>query len=344
MKPAQISMYQILQTTLLAAWLLVMSIVGAIATEQNKSQSPPLQNEQTISTGKSQSLWRQSQQWLQQKQAQVSAKLSNYLDQFSKTNDYRFALSLIVASLIYGLVHAAGPGHGKVLVSSYVMANNQTMSRGIILAFLSAFVQGTVAIVLVGSLVFLFNQSGATIKNYGHSLAQISYCLIIALGVYLFISLLRTRLKRNASIDLKHPHESHDHHHHDDNCGCNHGHMPTSQEVQGKWDLPKIISLVLSVGLRPCTGALYILAFALVKGLFWVGAIAVYAMALGTAITISIMIMAVVSGRQLALFSSGENSKGTSLVYDVCAFGGAIVIVLFGSLLLASSFAPARPF
>jgi len=336
MKSPQIPIYQILQTSLLALWLLMSSMASVFATEHNNLKTPLLQNEQTDSSNKIANAWRHSQQWLRQKQAQISAKLSTYLDQFSKTNDYKFALSLIVASLIYGLVHAAGPGHGKVLVSSYVMANNQTMSRGILLAFLSAFVQGTVAIVLVGSLVFLFNQSGATIKNYGHSLAQLSYCLIIALGVYLFISLLRKRLTTSTPAL--------DHAHHDENCGCSHGHMPTSQEVQGDWDLPKIISLVLSVGLRPCTGALYILAFALVKGLFWVGAIAVYAMSLGTAITISLMIMAVVSGRQLALSTSGQNSKAGKLVYDVCAFGGAIVIVLFGSLLLSSSFAPTRPF
>ena len=86
------------------------------------------------------------------------------------------------------------------------------------------------------------------------------------------------------------------------------------------------------------------LAFALIKNLFWIGAIAVYAMALGTAVTISLMTMAVVGGRELALVSTAGNHRGVSLVYDLCAFGGAIVIILFGSLLLASSTGPVSPF
>ena len=97
------------------------------------------------------------------------------------------------------LVHAAGPGHGKVVVSSYVMANNQTMRRGIILAFLSAFVQGTVAIVLVGGMAYLFNATGASIKQFGLKLTQLSYIFIILLGLYLLVSMAYRRYKNRKS-------------------------------------------------------------------------------------------------------------------------------------------------
>lgn len=296
------------------------------------------------------SLWQSLTIWVNQKQVILSKTLTSYLQQFKKTNDYTFAVMMIGLSFLYGLVHAAGPGHGKVVVSSYIMANNQTMRRGIFLSFLSSLVQGTVAVSLVAIPALIFNASGTTIKKLGLQFTQFSYILIILLGIYLLYSLLYKKWKNNRSHSSKntnaHAH-THDHSHdhdHDENCGCGHSHIPRAEEVQGKWDLAKIVSLVLSVGLRPCTGALYILALALIKGVFWIGVLSVYAMALGTAITISLVTMTVVGGRKFAYFSSGSNSRLGSYVYDVCTLGGAVMIIFFGTVLLSSSFAPVSPF
>ncbi|MBO6549717.1 MAG: delayed-early response protein/equilibrative nucleoside transporter, partial [Rhizobiales bacterium] len=200
-------------------------------------------------------------------------------------------------------------------------------------------------------------------KKLGLQFTQVSYILIILLGMYLLYSLIYRKWKsrqthsehhhhnhtHSHSHDHDHTHNhhhSHEHHTHDhhDECGCGHSHIPSAHEVQGKWDIAKIISLVLSVGLRPCTGALYVLALALIKGVFWVGVVSVYAMALGTAITISLVTMAVVGGRQVAFVTSSGNSRFGNYLYDVCTMGGAIVIILFGSLLLSSSFTPITPF
>lgn len=289
-----------------------------------------------------QSYWQQIRLWLYQKQAGINKQLSENLQKFNETNDYKFAGILILASFLYGLVHAAGPGHGKVVVSSYIVANQQTMRRGILLAFLSAFVQGTTAVVLVGSLVFLFDATGRSIKQFGLHLTQMSYVLIITLGIYLLISTIKRHYKTFLPVMPGDP--TTNHHHHDEDCGCDHKHMPDASELAGKWDIAKITSLVLSVGLRPCSGALYILAFALVKGLFWVGAISVYAMALGTAITISLVTMAVVSGRNIAFITTKENSRTRKVMSALLSMSGAVVIILFGAILLSSTFVPARPF
>ena len=290
----------------------------------------------------SQGWYTATKQWIWQKQAEISRTLGNYLEQFKATNDISFAAALIGASLLYGLVHAAGPGHGKIVVSSYVMANNQTLRRGIFLAFLSSFVQGTVAVALVGSLAFIFNATGSTIKEVSFQFTQMSYALICGLGLYLLYAAVKRRWQRMAT-NSPHSH-SHNANHNEQACGCGHSHIPTSKEVQGKWDLAKVISLVLSVGLRPCTGALYVLAFALIKGLFWVGALAVYAMALGTAMTISLMTAAVVSGRQMALLTSAGNNRTLAILSDIFSFGGALVILALGLFLLTASQGAVRPF
>lgn len=299
--------------------------------------------------------WQSLTIWINQKQIILSKTLSDYLQKFQQTNDYSFAVFLIGLSFLYGLVHAAGPGHGKVVVSSYIMANNQTLRRGIILSFLSSFVQGTVAVSLVAIPAFIFSASGSTIKKLGLQFTQLSYVLIILLGTYLLTTLLYRKWQtvpqannhKHSHASSSHDHDQSHHHHdhvHDENCGCGHSHIPRADQLQGKWDIAKIISLVLSVGLRPCTGALYVLALALIKGVFWVGALSVYAMALGTAITISLVTIAVVSGRSFAFFSVKQDSRFGSYLYDACTIGGAMVIILFGSLLLSSSFTPVTPF
>lgn len=296
------------------------------------------------------SSWSILQSWLRRKQAVVSRTFSTYIDKYQQTNDISFAIALILASLLYGLVHAAGPGHGKIIISSYVLANNQTMRRGIILAFLSALAQGTIAVLLVGAMVFLFQQTGTSIKKYGLQMTQGSYLLVIALGSFMFLSAAYRRfLKKPQTVavnhnDHSHNHDGHHHNHHDDDCGCGHSHMPDSAQLQGKWDIPKVTALVLSVGLRPCTGALYVLAFALIKGVFWIGAMAVYAMALGTAVTISLMTMAVVGGRNLAFLSSGMDNIFGRLLFDIFTLGGALIITAFGVILFLNSLSPASPF
>ncbi len=312
---------------------------------QNTAGAQKVRENQNTTSKKN--LWQSLTIWVNQKQIILSNTLTNYLQQFKKTNDYSFAVMLIGLSFLYGLVHAAGPGHGKVVVSSYIMANNQTMRRGILLSFLSSLVQGTVAVSLVAIPALVFSASGTTIKKLGLQFTQLSYILIILLGVYLLYSLLHKKWKSgradHSTHNHSHNHEHHDHEHHDD-CGCGHSHIPRAEDVQGKWDLAKIVSLVLSVGLRPCTGALYVLALALIKGVFWIGVLSVYAMALGTAITISFVTMAVVGGRKFAYFSSSENSRFGSYVYDACTMGGAVIIIIFGTVLLSSSFTPLSPF
>ena len=285
-----------------------------------------------------------SKAWLLQKQIEISRTLNTYLEQFKNTNDYTFAAFLIGASLLYGLVHAAGPGHGKIVVSSYVMANNQTLKRGIVLAFLSSLVQASVAVGLVGSLAYIFQASGSTIKSVSHQFTQASYLLICLLGLYLLYTVIKRRWQSNSLAKKPaHAHQTADQPS-QERCGCGHSHIPNSTELEGKWDTAKVISLVLSVGLRPCTGALYVLAFALVKGVFWVGAVAVYAMALGTAMTISLMTTAVVTGRQMVLFTSQGNSRTITIITDIFSFAGALAILALGLFLLSTSQAGLRPF
>ena len=103
------------------------------------------------------------------------------------------------------------------------------------------------------------------------------------------------------------------------------------------------MAVVFSVGIRPCTGAILVLVFALTQGLFWAGVAATFAMALGTAITVAVLASLALGSRELAL-KLGTNATWTNAVWTACTIGGAVVIFLFGVLLFLASLGPARPF
>jgi nickel/cobalt transporter (NicO) family protein len=114
--------------------------------------------------------------------------------------------------------------------------------------------------------------------------------------------------------------------------------------LAGPFSWRKVMAVVFSVGIRPCTGAILVLVFALTQGLFWAGVAATFAMALGTAITVAVLATLALVSRELALKLGGANAMWANAVWTTCAIGGALIIFLFGSLLFIASLGPARPF
>ena len=96
----------------------------------------------------------------------------------------------------YGIFHAAGPGHGKAVITSYMVSNERALRRGIIIAFLAALLQGLVAIVVIGGAAVIFNATAQRMTAMAHVLELAAYCGIILLGIMLVVrkgaALLRT--------------------------------------------------------------------------------------------------------------------------------------------------------
>ena len=65
--------------------------------------------------------------------------------------------------------------------------------------------------------------------------------------------------------------------------------MVDARQLAGPFSWRKVMAVVFSVGIRPCTGAILVLVFALTQGLFWAGVAATFAMAFGTAITVAVL-------------------------------------------------------
>ena len=99
---------------------------------------------------------------------------------------------LAALSFAYGVLHAAGPGHGKAVISSYVLADGRTVRRGILLAFLAALIQALSALVLVGVLVLVLRATGLQIRAMEAWLETASWALVALVGVWLLYYQLRS--------------------------------------------------------------------------------------------------------------------------------------------------------
>lgn len=118
--------------------------------------------------------------------------------------------------------------------------------------------------------------------------------------------------------------------------------MPDPRELETGWSLRKAAVIVLAVGIRPCSGAIFILIFALMQGLYWTGILSTFAMAFGTALTVSALATGAVLFRSATLHYA--SSRWTGALYDIAAIAGSCLVILFGAGLLLSSLGPARPF
>jgi nickel/cobalt exporter len=313
--------------------------------------------------------------WVFDKQQSLQRTLAMSVKSL-KTDPLGGALTLALLSFIYGVLHAVGPGHGKTIISSYVIANEETVRRGVIISFIAAGLQALSAVVLVGVLLIALGATGLQVNAWSNQLESISYAMIALVGLYLLTGQLRSVWRRwqHAPVtvvaardahglgDHHHHHTHHDHHHHHSREGHEHheihgrhdhhhhspgdacDHMVDARQLAGPFSWRKVIPVVFSVGIRPCTGAILVLVFALTQGLFWAGVAATFAMALGTAITVAALATLALGSRELALKLGGTNSTWTNMVWSTCAIGGATIILLFGVLMFTASLGPARPF
>jgi len=287
--------------------------------------------------------------WILEKQAEFYRMLSGLIR--AAKADGSAAYTLLGISFLYGIFHAAGPGHGKAVISSYLVANDETWRRGIVLSFASAILQAFTAIAVVGIPAAML---GATAKAMGNTVRVIeivSYSLILAIGLRLlwvkgraFLRLLQAETHVHHAHAHAHAHShghghahGHDHqaHTHEDEASAwGHAHAPEPDELTGRHWLRRGLSAVIAVGLRPCSGAIIVLVFALAQGLFWIGVASTFVMGLGTAITVALIATLAVGARDLAGRLAKAKPGAGMLILRGLETAAALLITLFGAALL----------
>ena len=293
--------------------------------------------------------------WILAEQAKFYLQLSSLIR--AAKADGSAAYTLLGVSFLYGVFHAAGPGHGKAVISSYMIANDETWRRGVILSFASAILQAFTAIAIVGIAAVLLGATAHVMGNAVRVIEIISYALIIMIGLRLlwvkgrsFLVLLRAERHEHHAHGHDHGHahahhrQDHDHghahgHDHDHDHGeeahaWGHAHAPEPQELKGPHWLRRGLAAIVAVGLRPCSGAIIVLVFALAQGLFWIGVASTFVMGLGTAITVAVVASIAVGARGFAGRLAKSKPGAGLLIVRGLETAAAAVIILFGVALL----------
>ena len=303
----------------------------------------------------------------------ILAKQSEFYREMSATiraakSDGSAVWTLLGISFAYGIFHAAGPGHGKAVISSYLVANEETARRGIVLSFASALLQALVAVAIVAVFAWLLSSTARTMCSAEKAIEIASYGLIAAFGARLvwtkgggFMRALQAKPEPAMAVAVVHQHHNHARHHHDhghhhhdhghdhdhghahvhdEHCGHSHG--PTPDQLAGPGGWQRGLGTIFAVGMRPCSGAILVLVFALAQGLFWAGIAATFVMGLGTAITVATIAVIAVSAKGLAQRLSGGSEGGGTLIMRGIEFGAAGLVLLFGLGLLFGYLAAER--
>jgi nickel/cobalt exporter len=266
---------------------------------------------------------------------------------------------LIAFGLAYGVFHAAGPGHGKAVIASYMLANERSLKRGALLSLLAALLQASVAIALVGTAGFAFNATALEMNRAASGIQLASYAGVAAIGIWLvwrkggeLVATLRRHFERGQALAAAPAY-----------AGvawnapaltlpmvqfqaaapggaafapdqCLHAHAPDPALLDGAFSWRAAAGTVIAAGVRPCSGAILVLVFALAQGLFAAGVEATFAMALGTAVTTGALASIAVFAKSTAVRLAAGDSSRAALVARSFEFAAALGVLAFGVALM----------
>jgi ABC-type nickel/cobalt efflux system permease component RcnA len=238
-------------------------------------------------------------------QRELNRTISRELRAVRETGSTRALLVVTGVAFVYGVLHAAGPGHGKLVVSSFFLARQARVVAGILTGTAISFLQAATSIVLVCGLGVVLGQHGFDVLGRSVWLEAVSYALIIAIGLV---------IAANAARGAHH-------HHHDD--------------ADGRVG----VGVIVAAGVTPCASALIIMLFALTNGALLIGIGATLVMAVGMSLTTSLVGILTILGRRTIMGTLPGGVRTRQWVSTGLSVAGGIVIAVLGGLLLAGAWA-----
>ncbi|MEN3931145.1 nickel transporter [Microvirga sp. W0021] len=234
---------------------------------------------------------------------------------------------LLSVGFLYGVFHAAGPGHGKGVISAYIMASERSLKKGLAVCLAAALLQAIIAIAIIVTAAIILNATARQITQWSDLIEIGSFALIAILGLLMcwrkagkLLALLAMRhgLEINLSA-LK----------------CDHVHLPPPEAIDKIHSWREMAGVILAAGLRPCSGALIILVFALSQGVFVAGIAATFMMAVGTAITTGVIAAIAVFAKAFALQLAGGKSSIGPIAIAILELAAAAFVAVLGFSLMA---------
>ncbi|MEZ9230726.1 nickel/cobalt transporter [Vibrio amylolyticus] len=319
-------------------------------------------------------------------QREVNTQLADLLYE-AKTNPLTAGSYLIGFSFLYGALHSLGPGHGKVIVTTYLATHPAKIKTSLMLTIISALCQALVAILLVSVLVWGFNASMRVVNQQAIAFLSLSFALVSILGALicwkaikqLHLVMRPSKLRILNVLPLSgaqaypkeaYPKEAYTKkaitkeatamkstfhtpkssllhkpiigqasHTHGTDCGCGHQHVADADAVNKASTYREYMGIIASIGARPCSGAIMVLLFANIAELYWMGVASAIVMAIGTAMTTSLIALMTLTGkfivkRYLILEKNSHSKRWKLTSYGVQLLGG-LFLILVGLILMS---------
>ncbi|MCP5366572.1 MAG: nickel/cobalt transporter [Hyphomicrobiales bacterium] len=282
--------------------------------------------------------WQRTLTFVRRQQRDLQRDLAAAVRGLRRADSWAAAWTLVVVSFLYGVFHAAGPGHGKAVISTYILTQGADLRRGLGLTWASSMVQGLTAVILVLGLVSLLGWSRRDAGGAVGTLETASFALVALAGLWL-AGRGGLRLWRGRMAPHGHEHgHGHDHAHgHAQGDHCGHDHGPTLEQMRRAGSLRAAVPIVLSIGLRPCSGAFLVLLIAESMHQRLAGLAAVLAMSAGTASTISVLAAGVRYARALPALVVRLDDRRAALAGNLLAVLGGLLIAALGAVLFLAA-------
>jgi ABC-type nickel/cobalt efflux system permease component RcnA len=247
-------------------------------------------------------------------------------------------VSLVASGFLYGVLHAIGPGHGKVVIGAYMFADDRTLRQGLLITALSSLLQAVVAIALVLALFLMLGLAEGAMESAAAWMDCVSLALLAGVGMVLIVRGARfLGARQGISRGSRRGHVCADDHSSCKACG----HAASAQQLRNVQGLRGMLLVVASVGLRPCSGALLLMTLACLTRQTGAGMLTTLAMGLGTGLSVSAIALAAVRSRKWVIDLAGAAEPRLATATGVASIFGGAAIIASAALLLVGALSPA---
>jgi ABC-type nickel/cobalt efflux system permease component RcnA len=277
---------------------------------------------------------------LAHQQMLLNARISHQFKAVRDTGSGAALAAILGFAFLYGVLHAAGPGHGKSIVAAYFVANKARWTSGVVMGGVISLLQGATAILVVFLLSLVLRTTQTAVENNGAMIEFVSYGLVVGIGLVLFFRAVTGKgcghshgpiAPGHDHGDHGHDHAACGHHHHDHDRHSHRDHRPGASGRSFRR------VLTLAAGVAPCASAIIIMLFALANGALLVGAAAVLSLSVGMGVTVSAIGVLSILARGLMLrFAGGETAAGVRLERALNVAGSVLVVCFAGALMLGA--------
>ncbi|WP_041039759.1 nickel/cobalt transporter [Paramagnetospirillum magnetotacticum] len=255
-------------------------------------------------------------------QRQLTGQLREQLAVMKETGSWEPAAAIILAAFLYGVFHAVGPGHGKVVIGGWFATRRARITHGLAASLIAAMVQAGSAIAAVGLLAGLLSLAPRDITAGAAWLELGSFAMIAVIGA---LMTWRTLTGRGCGHD-------HGHHHHEGEC-CGHHDHHDHHHAHEKTERNALFTMAAAVGFRPCSGAILVLLFCFANGMILIGVLATLAMGIGVAVTVAGIGLGALGLNRLVEKGMGNSSLAGRLRTGM-ALAGSLSITILGLVML----------